>query len=91
MFVVGGIGGDRVGQHETTCFFEGYGETVIDPIALAYYRYAWAVQDIAAFGEEKLFLPNLGEDTRREALRWFVGLFSPGGIVSLALPSDLSE
>lgn len=89
MFIVGGIGGDRIGQHETNCFFEGYGETVLDPIALAYYRYAWAVQDIAAFGEQILLSPHLGEETRREALRWFKGLFAPGSIVSIALASDL--
>lgn len=85
MFLVGGIGGDRVGPHETACFFEGYGETEIDAAALAYYRCAWAVQDIAAYGEQILFLPDLGEESRREAVQDFKSLFAPGRIVSLAL------
>jgi len=90
MFVVAGIGGDQVGPHETACFLQGYGGTAIDPRALAYYRYAWAVQDMAAYGEEVFFLPDLGEETRRDAVRGFIGLFDPGNIVDLAFASDSS-
>lgn len=86
MFVVGGIG-DGVGPDQTACFLQGYGETAIDPVALAYYRYAWAVQDIAAFGEQVL-RTDLGEEARRDALRWLKVLFEPGQIVSLASMSD---
>lgn len=42
MFVVGGIGPGMVEPRETACFFEGYGEETVDPLALAYYRHAWA-------------------------------------------------
>jgi spectinomycin phosphotransferase len=87
MFVVGGIGGDQVGPHETACFLQGYGDTAIDPRALTYYRYAWAVQDIAAYGESVFFLPDLGEETRRDAVHGFMGLFEPGNIVELAFAS----
>lgn len=87
MFVVGGIGGDRVGPHETACFLQGYGATAIDPNTLTYYRYAWAVQDMAAYGERVFFSPDLGEDTRRAALQRFMDLFAPGNIVALALAS----
>jgi hypothetical protein len=88
MFVVGGIGRDLVSPHETTCFSQGYGDTTIDPHALVYYRYAWAVQDMAAYGERVFFSPNLGEETRRDALRGFMNMFEPGNIVAIAFESD---
>jgi spectinomycin phosphotransferase len=88
MFVVGGIGGDLVGPHETACFLEGYGDTAIDQVALTYYRYAWAVQDMAAYGEEVFFLPDFGEETRRDAVQGFMRQFEPGNIVALAFASD---
>lgn len=88
MFVIGGIGGDGIGPHETACFLQGYDEAAIDQRALTYYRYAWAVQDIAAWGESVLFLPDLSEATRRDALQHFMGLFEPGGIVEWAFASE---
>ena len=84
MFVVGGIGRDLVSPHETACFFQGYGDTAIDPQALVYYRYAWAVQDMGAYGERVFFLPDLGEESRRDAVRGFMDLFEPGNIVEIA-------
>ncbi len=41
-----------------------YGETDIDPVALAYYRYERIVQDIAAFGEQILLSEDGGETWR---------------------------
>jgi hypothetical protein len=57
----------------------------VDPRLLAYYRAAWAVQDIAAYGEQVLMMPAVGEETRRAAVDGFVDLFGPGSIVDLAL------
>jgi spectinomycin phosphotransferase len=88
MFVIRGIGRDLVRPHETACFLQGYGDTEIDPLALVYYRYAWAVQDMAAYGERVFFLPDLGESTRREAVHGFMDMFEPGNIVAIALASD---
>jgi spectinomycin phosphotransferase len=88
MFVVGGIGRGLVSPRETVCFFEGYGESTIDPLALTYYRYAWAVQDMVAYGERVFFLPGLGEESRRDAVHGFVDMFESGNIVDIALGSD---
>lgn len=88
MFVVGGIGRDLVSPRETACFFQGYGDAAIDPDALTYYRYAWAVQDIGAYGEQVFFLPDLGEASRRDAVRGFMSLFEPGNIAAIAFASD---
>ncbi len=88
MFVVGGIGSGLVSPRETACFLEGYGDAAIDLCALTYYRYAWAVQDIAAYGEQVFFMPDLGTETRRQAVHRFMGLFKPGNIVAIAFGSD---
>lgn len=88
MFVVGGIHARLVSPRGERLFFEGYGPTVPDPLALAYYRYVWAVQDVGADGEQVLLLPDAGAVTRREGLEGLKGLFAPGAIVSIAAASN---
>jgi spectinomycin phosphotransferase len=85
MFVVGGIARGLVAPADTARFFQGYGRVAVDPRLLAYYRTAWAVQDIAAYGEQVLMSPAAGEATRRAAVDGFKRLFGPGRIVELAL------
>jgi spectinomycin phosphotransferase len=87
MFVVGGIGAGLVDPHETASFFEGYGDTAVDPLALSYYRHAWAVQDIGGYGARIFFAPSLGDESRSDAARILMGLFDPGEIVELARTS----
>jgi spectinomycin phosphotransferase len=84
-FVVGGIRRGLVGPDETDSFLRGYGQTGIDPLLLSYYRTAWAVQDIAAYGEQAVLAPGLGQASRRDAVAGFGSLFAPGHIVDLAL------
>jgi spectinomycin phosphotransferase len=88
MFIVGGIGRGLVNPHETACFLQGYGSTLINPLALAYYRYAWAVQDMIEYGEQVFLLPDLGQQSRRAALHGFTSMFEPGNIVDIAFASD---
>lgn len=83
-FTGGGIGHGLTGEEETARFLEGYGATPIDPVALRYYRHAWAVQDIAAYTDDFL-APGASEARRRDALDGFADLFAPGNIVELAL------
>jgi spectinomycin phosphotransferase len=90
MFMVGGIGHGLVRPGDTDCFFKGYGQASIDPGLLAYYRCAWAVQDIAAYGQQALMAPGLGAASRRAAVEGFMDLFAPGNIVDLAQASDTS-
>lgn len=87
MFVIGGIGRDLVSARETECFLQGYGDPAIDWRALTYYRYAWAVQDMAAYAEE-VFLPDHPEAARADAVRGFIAQFEPGNIVAIATASD---
>jgi spectinomycin phosphotransferase len=95
MFVVGGIGSGLVSPHQSECFLEGYRGAPIDQAALAYYRAAWAVQDLAAYAEEACFSPELGQVSRAVAVQRIASMFDPGNIVELALttnaePSQLS-
>jgi spectinomycin phosphotransferase len=87
MFVVGGIGGGLVRPQDTECFFQGYGEATVDRRLLTYYRIAWAVQDIAAYGEVALLTPGLRDGTRQAAARGLLSLFEPGSIVDIARTS----
>ena len=84
MFVVGGIGHGLVGPDDTDAFFQGYGRVDADPRLLGYYRCAWAVQDVAAYGEQVLLVPGLPEASRRAELAGFMDLFAPGNIVDHA-------
>jgi spectinomycin phosphotransferase len=83
MFIVGGIGRDLVTPQETAHCLRGYGQVEIDPLALAYYRYAWAVQDMGAYAEQ-VFLGDASPQARRDAFDGFVDLFEPGNIVDIA-------
>jgi spectinomycin phosphotransferase len=89
MFVVGGgISRRLVGPREEELFLQGYGATTVDPLALAYYRYAWAVSDIGEYGAQVFLRSDLGAVTRRAAVDRFMSLFLPGNIVALAFASD---
>ncbi len=88
MFVVGGIGPGLVWPHEEAWFFAGYGATTVDPLALAYYRYAWALGDIGSYGERVCFMPELGVETKQAAVQGVISCFRPGGIVALAYAAD---
>lgn len=89
MFVVGGgLHRTLVGPREEELFFQGYGTTTLDPLALTYYRYALAVRDIGEYSEQVFLRPALGAVTRRAAVGRFLSMFEPGRIVELALASD---
>ena len=87
MFVVGGIGHGLVRPEDTASFLRGYGPADPDPRLLGYYRCAWAVQDIAAYGQQVLLNPAAGPATRQAAADGFAELFAPGNIVDLATGS----
>jgi spectinomycin phosphotransferase len=88
MYVGGGlVGGWRTPQEEETPFYEGYGDTEIDPVALAYYRYERIVQDIAAFCEQ-LFLSDQGGDDREQSFYYLTSSFLPNQVLEIAYKSD---
>ena len=84
MFFIGGISHQMVGDRATAAFLRGYGETSVDPIALSYYRHAWATQDVVGYAEQVLVEASRSDADRIEAARIFPTLFRPGEIVEIA-------
>ena len=88
MYVGGGLlGGRRAPQEEESLFYQGYGQTQIDPVALAYYRYERIIQDIAVECEQ-LLLTNEGGADREQSLQYMVSNFLPDGVIDIACRSD---
>jgi spectinomycin phosphotransferase len=87
MFVLGGVLADaQVGTVEQGWFFAGYGRRPagLDLVRLAYYRCSWAVQDVASWAAAVL---DPGGRDRDRALRFFLSLLWPTGIVPAAVDS----
>jgi len=89
MFVGAGIDEIWPSVREHALFYQGYGETEVDPIALAYYRYERIVEDIAAYCQQLLLTDQGGED-REEGLRQLSSQFEPGEVIEVAYVTDNS-
>lgn len=88
MYVGGGLMGEgRTPEEEERLFYETYGQTQVDPVALAYYRYERIVQDIAEFCKEIWLNSGSGED-RAQSLRYLKGIFGANGVLEIAYQSD---
>ncbi len=87
MFIGGGVFGVWNRAQEEAWFYQGYGRTEIDPVALAYYRYERIVQDIAAYCEQLLLTDEGGAD-RAQGLRHFLDQFRPNDVVEIAYRTD---
>ena len=88
MFLVDGTNAGAALHPNEAAFRQGYGPTEVDPVILAFYRYEWAVQEIAEFGKQVLWSEEGGEVTRLDGLRHFRALFDPGGEVEGAYRAD---
>ena len=69
-------------------FLNGYGQPDINWLAIAYYCYEWVVQEIADFGERVFLTPDIGTETKQDAVRGFMQLFLPGDVVASAYASE---
>jgi len=88
MFVGGGLGGKgRSPQEEETLFYQGYGQTEVNPIALAYYRYERIIEDIGVYCEQ-IFLSDEGGEDRPQAVEYLKSNFRPNGTIAVARQSD---
>lgn len=88
MYVGGGLFRNQHSpEEEEKLFYQGYGQTDIDPVALAYYRYERIVQDISAYCEEILLTEGDSED-RERGFRFLTSNFSPGGLIELTKRSE---
>lgn len=76
-------------------FFQGYGQTNIDWIALTYFRYERVIQDVIECTRHVFFRENATEETRADEARLFNEALTEGGEIDAAhaaaahLPSNL--
>ena len=88
MYVGGGqFLNKRTAEEEEALFYQGYGATQADPVALAYYRYERIVQDIAAYCEEILLTHGASKD-RENGLRQLISQFEPNDVVAMAYRTE---
>jgi spectinomycin phosphotransferase len=88
MFILGGVlAFAPVTRQQQSWFFEGYGSTDIDPIRLAYYRCARALEDLAFPAAQIVDVHRFTDRERSDALSIVRGVLSPTGLVNLALAS----
>jgi spectinomycin phosphotransferase len=88
MFIGGGHGNSGyTPQEEETMFYQGYGHTNINQMALAYYRYERTIKDMVDDCDQ-ILLSDRGGETRREVLEDIRSMFSPNGKVEMANQSD---
>jgi spectinomycin phosphotransferase len=84
LFVVGSRIGRRVLPEDEDCFFAGYGPTVIDSTALAYYRYERLIEDLGEDGRSVLIDPNVSEAMRAAETDLVHEFVRPGGDIDCA-------
>ena len=91
MFIGGGVGGIWNNDQEAEWFYQGYGRTEINLVALAYYRYERIVADIAGYSEQIFGMQGSVQD-RQKRLR-LIEQFLPNNVVDIAHRSyqQLSE
>jgi spectinomycin phosphotransferase len=92
---VRGLPADGSEGQETIPFFQGYGQTEIDWIALAYYRWERVVQDLIECARDVFLRDDLGEETKADAAQLFDTIVAGGTDIQAAyaasthIPSDL--
>lgn len=74
-------------QQEESLFYLAYGSTQINHHALAYYRYARIIEDIALFCQE-ILRPDTGEADRAQSLTYLKANFRPNGVLDIAYRTD---
>jgi spectinomycin phosphotransferase len=67
-------------------FYQGYGRTKMNRLALTYYRYEWVIQEINDYAN-RVFSSEFGEETKHQALQEFLELFEPDNVVNAAYMS----
>ena len=83
------MGAGHTPQEEESLFYQAYGETQVDPVALTYYRYERIIQDIAEYCEQ-ISSTNEGGADRERSFRYLTSNFRPGGVLETAYKSDMA-
>lgn len=83
MFIGGGVGHAWNQPAQEALFFEGYGATDIDAVALTHYRYERITKDILEICDQ-VFDTAASTQDREEALRQMTAQFQPDDVVAIA-------
>ena len=83
MFIGGGIDELWKNQREIDLFFQGYENTELDLVALAYYRYERVIEDLVVICDQLLPTDEGGAD-RERSYGWFTSNFEPGSTIEIA-------
>jgi spectinomycin phosphotransferase len=74
-----------VRKPQAAAFWEGYGQTEIDWVALTYYLWERVVQDLIACTQDVCFRDDLGEETRADIAQMFHKILAEeGGTIDAA-------
>jgi spectinomycin phosphotransferase len=76
-----------IAEQEKMLFYRGYGQSQLDPIGLAYYRYGRGITDISVECERSLS-KALGERDRALSLEILQLYFLPGCTIEMAYKLD---
>jgi spectinomycin phosphotransferase len=87
MFIGGGIDNIWKSKREEAIFYEGYGKTGINFVALAYYRYERVIEDLVVICEQLLLTEEGGLD-RERSYGWFRSNFETGATIEIAEKTD---
>ena len=88
MFIGGGQGFmPYIAEQEEMLFYRGYGQSQLDPIALAYYRYERGITDISV-ESERVLSNTLGDQDRAQSLQYLQFYFLPGCTIEMANKVD---
>jgi len=92
LMYVGGAQGfvGHTAQEEEALFYHGYGRALVDPFALAYYRYERIAEDIAIYCQQLLLSDSGGQD-REQSLVYLKSNWDPGGTIETAYRSDKTQ
>jgi len=88
MFIGGGLGDSGyMPQEEEAMFYRGYGQSNVNQIAVAYYRYERIIEDIAVYCKQ-IFLSKEGGNDREQSLEYLKSNFLPYDTIEIACKSD---
>jgi spectinomycin phosphotransferase len=88
MFIGGGVGNVWNRETEAISFYQGYGNTSINRMLLAYYRCERIIEDIVDYSRQFLDPRVQYKDGGKAAYHYFVTQFDPGGVVEIALKTQ---
>ena len=84
------MGGWRSPQEEEALFYPAYGQALIDPIGLAYYRYERIIEDIAVICEQ-IFSSTGSVADREQFFGYLTSNFLPNNTIEQAYRADRAD